>query len=76
MWRKKKENTDLLMTPRPFRFRAEAAIPAARPGASSAGYTSDDVPRSDGLENSAQWVVRIQAAGSRSKLLENKKTSQ
>lgn len=28
----------------PFRFRAEAAIPAAKPGALSAGYTSDKLP--------------------------------
>lgn len=33
------------MTPRPFRFRADAAIPAAGPGAVSAGYTSDNLPQ-------------------------------
>ena len=36
--------TDLFMTLKPFRFRAEAAIPTARPGALSAGYTSDNLP--------------------------------
>lgn len=39
-----KKLCNLFMTARLLRFKAEAAIPAARPRALSAGYTSDSLP--------------------------------
>lgn len=55
---------DLFMIPRPFTFSAEAAIPAARPRAPSAGYTLNNFPLKlqEGLENSFQCCHCTQAA--------------
>lgn len=63
------------MTPRPLRFRAEAAIPAAGPRASRAGCTSDNPPPlfsrcTEVWRDRAQRFVRSQqlhAAGNRKK---------
>lgn len=66
------------MTPRPLRFRAEAAIPAAGPRASRAGCTSDNPPpSSQGARRSGETELSVSSAVSSSTPLgtgKNKRT--